>query len=252
MLSVVRCLAVACAIAVAGCATTGKTTAHQSLSGAQSRPLPHKLLLLPADVRVHEVSAGGVVEKVDPWTQSASAHATTYLREIAAARGYELIESPPLSAQDRAALEEHIALYAMVAGSAYFAQNSQVAAWRERGKVFDYSLGSGLRDLAEHTGADAAVITVGTDYISSSGRKMAMLFGVLLGAASGALIVPQGGVAFISVGLVDLRTGDLLWFDTQQSQNIDLRNEPDMRKAMDAIFQTHPGSTPPAQAKDAS
>jgi len=64
--------------------------------------------------------------------------------------------------------------------------------------------------------------------------------------------VPQGGVAFISVGLVDLRTGDLLWFDTQQSPNIDLRNEPDVRKAMDAIFQTHPGSTPPAQPKNAS
>ena len=252
MLCAGRWLALVAAVAITGCATSNTTTVHETLSEPQARPLPRKLLLLPAEVRVHEVSAGGVVEKVDDWTQSASAHAMAYLREVGAARGYELIESPRLSAEDRAVLDEHIALYSLVAGSAYFAQHAGIAAWRERGKQFDYSLGPGLKDLAAHTGADAAVVVVGTDYISSSGRKMAMLFGVLLGAAAGTVIVPQGGVAFISVGLVDLRTGDLLWFDTQQSPNIDLRNEPDVRKAMDAIFQTHPGSTPPAQPKNAS
>jgi len=180
MLCAGRWLALVAAVAITGCATSNTTTVHETLSEPQARPLPRKLLLLPAEVRVHEVSAGGVVEKVDDWTQSASAHAMAYLREVGAARGYELIESPRLSAEDRAVLDEHIALYSLVAGSAYFAQHAGIAAWRERGKQFDYSLGPGLKDLAAHTGADAAVVVVGTDYISSSGRKMAMLFGVLL------------------------------------------------------------------------
>jgi hypothetical protein len=249
MIPTIRFLLLACVIAIAGCATSHTTAVHQTLSGEHARALPHRLLLLPAEVRVHEVSAGGVVEKVDAWSESASKTATAHIREIGAARGYELTESPPLSPQDREVLQQHVALYSLVAGSAFFAQHSQAAAWRERGKTFDYSLGPGLKDLAEHTGLDAAVITVGTDYISSSGRRAAMLASVLVGIATGVVIVPPAGVAFMSVGLVDLRTGDLLWFDTQQSQNIDLREEKDVKRAIDVIFETQPGQTQAAPPK---
>ena len=67
-------LMVVCLIALAGCATS-RTSVHRDLAQAPDRPLPRKVLLLPVEIRVHEISVGGVVEKVDDWSNQASANA---------------------------------------------------------------------------------------------------------------------------------------------------------------------------------
>ena len=64
---------VLCVAALAGCATS-RTSVHRDLAQAD-RPLPRKVLLLPVEIRVHEISVGGVVEKVDDWSDQASANA---------------------------------------------------------------------------------------------------------------------------------------------------------------------------------
>lgn len=236
--------AAAAVLILAGCAA-GTSAVHQSLSAAAERTLPRKILLLPIEVEMHEVSAGGVAEKVDAWTETASGHAGKYIRELSASSGaFQLIDSPNLTDAQRAQLEQHIALYEVVAGSAHLARQSQIAAWRERAKTFDYTLGRGLQPLADGTGIDAAMIVIGSDYISSAGRRAAMLMSVVLGALAGGAVVPQGGVSFISVGIVDMRTGNLLWLGTERSQATDFRNEPDMRKMLEAVFRTYPGLAP--------
>jgi hypothetical protein len=90
---------------------------------------------------------------------------------------------------------------------------------------------------------------LGSDFTASPARRAAMLMGVILGALAGSVVIPQGGIAFISVGVVDMRSGDLLWFDTRQGQAADLRNEADVRRMLDQIFGTYPGK--PAAATPA-
>jgi hypothetical protein len=236
--------AAAAVLILAGCAG-GTSAVHQSLSGAAERTLPRKVLLLPIEVRVHEVSAGGVVEKVDAWTETASGHAGKYIQELSASSAaFQLLDSPHLTDAQRAQLEQHVALYELVAGSAYLARQSQIAVWQERAKAFDYTLGPGLKPLADETGLDAAMIVIGSDYISTAGRRAAMVMGVVLGALAGVAVAPQGGVSFISVGVVDMRSGNLLWFGTERSQATDFRNEPDLRKLLEALFRTYPGLAP--------
>ena len=92
------------------------------------------------------------------------------------------MEAPAFSPESKAQLDQHIALYEVVAGSADITRASPIAAWRERAKDFDYTLGPGLASLAQTTGIDAAMILTGTDYIWSAGRKSAMAMGVLVGA----------------------------------------------------------------------
>jgi hypothetical protein len=240
-------LVVLCLIALAGCAT-GQTSVHRDLAQAADRPLPRKVLLLPVEIRVHEISVGGVVEKVDDWSDQASDNARRYVKSLANSRAvFEVIEAPALSPEEKAQLDQHIALYEVVAGSADLARASPIGAWRERAKDFDYTLGPGLKPLADHTGIDAAMILTGTDYISSAGRKAAMAMGVVLGALFGAVIVPQGGSSFVSVGVVDMRTGNLLWFGTDQSGTTDLRNEQDVHRMLEQMFQTYPGLAPQAK-----
>jgi hypothetical protein len=228
---------------LAACAATPtKTAVGESVAHTPGKAMPRKILLLPADVRLHEISAGGVVERVDAWSKAASDSASGYVRKLATTKmAFELVESPALSAQDKETLDQHIALYDGVAGSAYLARQSPFNAWRERAKTFDYTLGPGLKELADHTGLDAAMIISGSDYISSSGRKAAMVMGVLVAAAFGAIVVPQGGISFISVGVVDLRSGDLLWFGTDHSGGTDFRNEADLHRMLDGLFQSYPG-----------
>jgi len=241
-----RGLIVLCVVALCGCATS-RTSVHRDLAQVD-RSLPRKVLLLPVEIRVHEISVGGVVEKVDDWSDQASANARRYIKSLANGRKvFQVVEAPPLGADDKAQLDQHVALYEVVAGSADLALMSPIGAWRERAKDFDYTLGPGLKPLAEHTGIDAAMILTGTDYISSAGRKAAMAMGVVLSALAGGIFVPQGGISFVSVGVVDMRTGNLLWFATDQSGTTDLRNELDVQRMLEQMFQTYPGLVPQAK-----
>ncbi len=192
----------------------------------------------------------------DAWTNQASANATSVVNHIASDRQpFQIVESPALSAEEKAILDEHIALYDNVAGSAHLARHSVFQAWRDRSKNFDYTLGPGLAALAERTNIDAALIVSGSDYISSSGRKAAMVMGVLLGAVTGVVIIPGGGISFVSVGVVDLRTGNVLWFGTDQSGNTNFRNEADLRNMLEKLFDSYPGiapAVPPAKPMKAA
>ena len=240
-------LALAAVLFLAACAgaPATKTAVHQTLARSPGEAMPRRILLIPADVRLHEISAGGVVERVDAWSKAASESASAYVRKLAGTKTpFELVERPALDPQEKQSLEQHIALYDSVAGSAYFARTSTMNIWRERAQTFDYTLGPGLKDLAEHTGIDAAMIISGSDYISSAGRKAAMVMGVLVAAAFGAIIVPQGGTSFISVGVIDLRSGDLLWFGTDRGGASDFRNEQDLHRMLDGLFQSYPGMVP--------
>ncbi|HKQ23040.1 MAG TPA: hypothetical protein VJT81_01180 [Burkholderiales bacterium] len=234
------------AVAVlAGCAATPNASVHESIAGKTEQRMPRKMLLLPADIRVHEISAGGVVEKVDDWTISASNHAMKSVREIAGSKSlFEPKEVPALAEAEKHVLEQHLALYELVAASADLSKSGPFAPWRERAKTFDYTLGPGLRELAERSDLDAAVVVIGSDYISSGGRKATMALGILAAALTGVAVIPVGGTAYVSVGVVDLRSGNLLWFATNRGQTDDLRQEQQVRAVLDKLFTDYPGATP--------
>jgi hypothetical protein len=235
--AIVVCLAV-----LAGCANKPGASLHQSMGGNAPAQMPKKVMLLPADFRVHEISAGGVVEKVDAWSEAANAHAMKSMREFAASRLLlQVKEAPPLSETDKEALEQHQALYERVANSADFARSGMFQPWRERAASFDYTLGPGLQEFADRQDVDAAIILIGSDYISSAGRKATMALGILAAAFTGVAVVPAGGIAFVSVGVVDMRTGNLLWFSTNRAQNNDLREEAEMRGVLEALLSEYPG-----------
>ena len=231
-------------VVTAGCAGPVKNASvHQSIAGKSEHPMPRKMLLLPADIRVHEVSAGGIVEKVDDWTDQANGHAAKAIRQIGASGNlFQVKEMPALAPEDKAALEQHVALYELVAVSADFSRSGPFAPWRERARNFDYTLGPGLQKLAESGDIDAAVVVIGSDYISSAGRKAQMALGVLAAALLGAAVIPQGGISYVSVGVVDLRSGDLLWFSTNRGPQNDLREESNVQNTLARLFKEYPGA----------
>jgi hypothetical protein len=234
---------------VAACATHN-TSLHKNLSQQSERQLPRRILLAQPDIRIHEISAGELVEKVDEWSDKASAEAAKSVERLAQSTSlFEAVQPAQLSDEERATLDQYGALYTLVSGSANLARNSPYAAWSKRAADFDYTLGPGMAGVAESAKLDAVIFVVGTDYISTSSRKAAMAVGIALGLLTGAYAGPQSQPAFLSAGVVDMRTGELLWYSTEvRSGGEDLRNPTVVRDLVDALFKTYPGAVKTADA----
>ena len=250
-MNALRLMAAAALPAILAACATQQSAVNLSVGQHPERSLPHKVLLVQPEVRVHEVSAGGVIEKVDEWSKQASDHAAYALTLASGSKGlFEVVPPDALSPEDKATLEQYTALYALVSGSAYGAQKSQYAAWRQRAAEFDYTLGPGLQEFADRNHVDAAVFLVGTDYIATTGRKAAIAFGVALAALTGVMVVPPSMPAFMSVGIVDMHSGDLIWYSTEvRTGSQDLRDEAMMMSLVDGMLKTYPTASKSADAK---
>jgi hypothetical protein len=89
-----------------------------------------------------------------------------------------------------------------------------------KGKRLDWTLGPGVEELRKATGADYALFTYIRDSYTSSGRAALRVIGFLLFGGD------VGGGAQVGVTtLVDLRTGQVVWFDFLSKQTGDLRDQ---------------------------
>ncbi len=201
-----------------------------------SQARPKKVLLLKPQMLVAELSAGGVVQPMEDWSRQASDNLLQATRHYAQDHAlFEPLAAPELSPQDEDQVASHLGLYDRVAAAVFqFGQNSGPDAWADRRRAWEYTLGDGLKSLAEQTGADAALVFVGTDYISSSGRKAAFVAGLLLGVG-----IPLGQ-SFVSAGLVDLETGDIEWMSFDSSATMDTREPEKVQGLIKALFEKYP------------
>lgn len=197
---------------------------------------PKKVVLLPPQVFVYELSAGGVPTRMADWESSARSNLASAASSLARDEHlFELVPAPPLDPLLANQLEAHIGLYDRVAQSVFVYGRGDQSAWAHKKNEFDYTIGPGLAFLRDQTGADAALIVLGSDYISSSGRRAAFIAGLVLGIG-----IPLGQ-SFITAGIVDLNTGDVQWMSFDSSATLDTRDPGDVNSLMRALYQTWPG-----------
>jgi hypothetical protein len=218
-----------------GCAPQGamaKHRIHHTFLEAPEARAPKKFILLPADITVNELSAGGVTEKVEEWSIKATQNVEKSIRaHIAAKRGVQLVELPPLSGNERENVEQYRALYDQVAYAAF----TYGRGWPHKNERFDYGVGNGLKFLREKTGADAAIFCIGVDSKSTGGRKAAFIFAAAFGVA-----IPMG-TSFLNIGIVDLATGDILWYSYDVSQTMNLDEPIDVDRLVANVLENYPG-----------
>jgi hypothetical protein len=198
--------------------------------------LPKKAVVLPVNIEVVEVSAGGVEETVPDWSKEASQSVLKALSAAIGKQGLKEMPAPRLTGASAANVDEHIALYKLVVNTA-----TQLG-WKQKIRHFDYSIGPGLREISDKTGADVAFLVYGRDYASTAGRKARAV-------AANIPIVniftgppPQLGHSYIHIGVVDLRTGDLLWMNNNYREgSSNLRDPNDAARMVNAIFKWYPG-----------
>lgn len=200
-------------------------------------PIKHrKVIVLPVEVEVAELTAGGITEVVPKWSESAKEHVTNALANfIRDNSDLEVVRSVPLTKSQKKIVEEHVALYKQVAFAAQQTTSPiNAKAWKHKLSKFDYTLGSGLKFLAD-SGADTAVVVYGEDYISSGGRQALFL------AAAVAGVSIQLGHTFLHIGVVDLKTGNLLWTNYLFNTTSDMRVADDDTALVKKILKPYPG-----------
>lgn len=224
------------ALSVPALAVAAYSAVNPRLASLPVDERPKKILLLPPQMFVAELSAGGVIQKQDDWTRAASenllAATETYFREQGSR--FETVRMPLLEGEDADRVESHIGLYDRVAYAIYIYGRGLDNGWQHKKAEWDYTLGGGLAFLREKTGADAALIFTGTDIISTGGRKAAFAVGLMLGIA-----IPVGQ-SFISVGLADLKTGEIRWMSYDQSMTLDSRDPTAVQELVKDFFASYP------------
>lgn len=204
---------------------------------ATNPALPKKVVVLPVDVEIIEVTAGGVEEEVPAWSAEASKHvARSVSAAIEADTTLQEVTMSRVSGDSAENLEEHLALYRLVINTA------TGVGWEHKIRHFDYSIGPGLAALQRTTGADAAIMVYGRDYVSTAGRKAKAVAGNLPIVSIFTGPPPELGHSFIHISVVDLKTGDLLWMNSDFRKGATtLRDPGDSDKVVETIFDWYPG-----------
>lgn len=233
---IIAALLLFCAVPLSVQAGSTPHWVHYTL--LQGKPkLPKKIVIMPVSVEVLEVTAGGVKEEVPEWSSEAG---NNIMKSLSAAikKDPTLSEAklPKLSGNDASNVDEHMALYKLVVNTA-----SNIG-WDHKVRRFDYGIGPGLESLRRMTGADAALMVYGRDHVSTAGRKAKAILGniPIVNIFTGP--PPQLGHSFIHIGMVDLKTGDLLWMNSEYRDGAsNLRDYEDADDIISTIFEWYPG-----------
>ncbi len=178
------------------------------------------VVIIEPDIQLSEVLAGGVQEPRREWTEAARKLYPAAVRTRLTSAGKEmkpdyLIDDtmPPESRLGQMIrLNEAVSLSVL----AYSQPGNRLAT---KGKRLDWTLGPGVEELRKATGADYALFTYLRDSYTSAGRKALRVIGFLaLGGDIG------GGSQIGVTTLVDLRTGQVVWFNFLAKQTGDLRD----------------------------
>jgi hypothetical protein len=216
------------AFTLAGCAQTTSLTRKP----AAPRPTAARILVMPSDVELSELTAGGMLEPKAEWTDRAQGHIATALRRHLEARNARLVPyqapEPDTTRGHRHAqlLKLHDAVGGAILLHKYAPQQFRLPTKED----FDWTLGRDATALREESGADYALFVFFRDTYASAGRVALIIGAAILGVG-----VPAGQqVGFAS--LVDLQTGDIAWFNRLLDPTGDLRSAEPAQKAVDRLL----------------
>ena len=210
---------------------TRSTPSEKNLAPGFSRvPSGSKVVLMPIDVELFSISAGGVQEPRADWTQSAQKFMTQALIKKKESMG---LQSSQMTESQADGVAELLSLHGAIASSINLHHFGPLALPTKQGKL-DWSLGDGVKLAGETTGADYALFVWMRDSYASAERKAAMIGMALLG------IGLSGGVQVGYASLVDLKTGQIVWFNRLIRASGDMREQEPAKLSIDLLLENFP------------
>lgn len=197
-----------------------------------------EILMLEPDIELSEISVGGIAFPKADWTERGRSNVNAALAQIMEQKNAQLIYyEPPAGAPPEDPYNQILKLHEAVGSeilSNKYSNNALLTLPTKKDK-FDWTLGPEVQQLREVYAADYALFVYFRDSFASEGR-MAMM--IVVGALTG-MVVP-GGIQVGYASLVDLDTGDILWFNVMFSEVGDLRDAAEAAEATEDLLDQLP------------
>ncbi|MDB5686121.1 MAG: hypothetical protein JWR77_710 [Rhizorhabdus sp.] len=206
-------------------------------AGFTLRPGTARIVLMRPTIRVGAQSTGGMSEPNADWTAEAAAHIGAALHDAQAKLGNEVIVYDEGLSGEGPLATQYSNLFSAVADSVieyqFFPGNRLPT--KKRSKDFQWGVGPGLAKMQSLQGADYALVINTRDDYGSAGRKMLQVVGMFAGVGV------TSGVHIGYAGLIDLKTGELVWLNADRQMGGDVRTPDGAAKRIAQLLEGFPG-----------
>lgn len=219
-----------------GCTQTKGFTAATAETTAVSA---ERVLLMPPDVEISLLTTAGLEEPNAEWTQAGRRNIRQALQTQLSQRAIDLVQYDAGDGGDRDDIApEHVQLVKLHGAISRSVKLHKYVSGFELPTTenqFDWTLGQGAKALKEDYDADHALFVFARDSFSSGGR-MALIFTAALLFGVGI----EGGSQIAVVSLVDLDSGQVVWFNTLASEIGDFRKPDQASAAIETLLEDAP------------
>jgi len=230
-----------CAAFAAALVALATPAGAQQKSGAKPgfalQPGTVHIVLMRPTIRVGAQSTGGLDEPNADWTNQARENIGRALHDVQTKLGNVVIDYDDGMSGDGPVVTQYAQLFGAVADSVityqFFYGNRLPT--KKRKDSFEWSMGGDFGKLKSLTGADYALFINTHDAYGSTGRKVLQIF-----AAMGGVSVTSG-VHVGHAGLVDLKTGELVWLNADNQMGGDVRTPEGAAKRVEQLIKGFPG-----------
>lgn len=193
-----------------------------------------RIIVFRPDVRVGEQTTGGLNQPNAEWTKEARDALNIALEKSLKSRSNEMKIMPELSGEDAVVMADYRSMFKAVADAAITHKLFPGNRLPTKREAFDWTMGSGASKLGELGGGDYGLFFYTYDSYGSAGRKAAQAIGMIMGFGM------TSGIHIGYAGLVDLKTGDLVWINADVKMGGDVRDAEGAEKRIGQLLEDFP------------
>lgn len=234
----------ACAAFIASPVLAG-TKAITASGYALPKDKPVTIVLMRPDTDVGELAAGGLPQPNADWTKAARANLGEALKAEAALKKLDLKIVDEQAGDAAQLLADYTSLHQAVADAIIQHKYYGAKLPTKKGK-FDWTMGPGAQKIGDLSGGNYALFLYTCDNFSTAGRK-GMQVARMLGCLVGFSVIVGGGQHVAYASLVELSSGNVVWFNVLRGSKGDIRENEGAAGLVSAIMAsmpTRPGEAP--------
>ena len=195
-------------------------------------PAP-KILLMPVDIEICELTVAGLCEPNALWTENSKKNVIIGFNKIIELRNGSVVNFDNSSKKE--VINQLIKLHTHVG---YEIINNEYGQLKMPTKEkFDWSIGKKVSILKKEYKSDYALFMFIRDQYSSTERIIYNVVTALLFPG----VIPLGGTQTAFASLVDLKNGDIIWFNGYYRSFGDIRDVDSAIQTLDKLFEQFPG-----------
>tara|TARA_B100001013_G_C24609139_1_gene442387 strand:- start:178 stop:861 length:684 start_codon:yes stop_codon:yes gene_type:complete len=192
-----------------------------------------EILLMPIDIEICELTLAGLCEPNAVWTKKSKENMILGFEELLKKRNAKLVEFKEKLNNDN--INQLIKLHTQVGHEIISNEYGQFKMPTK--EKFNWSIGKKVRLLNKNNKSDYVIFIYFRDQYSSEERVIYSILTAVLFPG----IIPIGGRQVAFASLVNLKNGDIAWFNGYYRSFGDVRDFESAKKTLNKLFEQFPG-----------